>query len=132
MRYTPRQYAAALVDSVIGKSQSQQEEVYARFMEVLAKSGGRSQLPKILRQYQKLRRERMGISAVELTTATTAPHSLLKEIAKAFNGKVEIRETVDKSVLGGVKMVIDDEFLIDATFKGRAKRLLKELLFTNV
>jgi F0F1-type ATP synthase delta subunit len=65
---------------------------------------------------------------VTITTAKKAQKALLEKVQKRFNGKADIVEEVDERVLGGIKVLIDDQYVIDATFQGRVEQLYNHLL----
>jgi F0F1-type ATP synthase delta subunit len=78
--------------------------------------------------YEKIRRQQEGITKVETITAKKLSDKSKADIEKKFNGKVEIAEKVHPEVIGGIKLIVNDEYQIDGTLQGRVDRLYKALM----
>lgn len=128
MRYPVKKYAQALYESSRGKSGAESEKIAKAFVALLDHYHDRSLLPRILGLYEKIRRQQEGIIKVETITAKKLTSKIKGEIEKRFNGKVEVDEKVHPEVLGGVKLIINDEYQVDGTLKGRVDKLYKALI----
>lgn len=128
MRYTPKKYAQALFEATNGVSKGEQEKFFGAFTQLLKRNNDSSLLPRILAAYEQRARAVRGEHKVRITTAKKAQKALLEKIQKRFSGKADIVEEVDERVLGGVKMLIDDQYVIDATFQGRVEQLYNHLM----
>jgi F0F1-type ATP synthase delta subunit len=128
MRYSAKKYAQALYESSKGKSSSESDKVAKAFLALLDHYHDRSLLARIVEQYEKIRRQQEGITKVEAITAKKLSGQTKSEIEKKFNGKVEIGERVHPEVLGGIKLIINDEYQIDGTMQGRVEKLYKVLM----
>ena len=131
MRYSPKQYAVALFESLSSfakASEDKREALLKRFAEIVVANHDKSQLPKILRHFKLLERRLDGKHGVELITATEPSQGLIKEIVSKLGEHTDIQTKVDSSVLGGVKLIIDDETVIDGTFKSRVEQLVRGML----
>jgi F0F1-type ATP synthase delta subunit len=128
MRYTPKKYAQALFEATNGASKSEQEKLFGAFAQLLKRNNDSSLLPRILTAYEQRARAVRGEHKVTITTAKKAQKALLEKVQKRFNGKADIVEEVDERVLGGIKVLIDDQYVIDATFQGRVEQLYNHLL----
>jgi F-type H+-transporting ATPase subunit delta len=85
------------------------------FVRVLAENGRLDVLAEIRAQYEVLKNEREGVveaevyTAFELTRAQVA--DLVSRLEKKTGRKVKARVSVDKSLIGGVKVVIGDKVI---------------------
>ena len=127
MRYRPLHYAEALHEAMKGAS-AKDARVLARGLartllhhRMLGKTGA------ILAAYEKLVLKRQGMQKVRIETPSPAGEHLKKEIQKALGAKIHFEEAVDPALLAGVKILVDDELLIDAS----AKRQIENMFSTK-
>lgn len=123
-RYTPKQYANALFDSLQEKG-ANKDAVIKKFAGVVAKNYDRALLPKIVMQLKKLERSKAGQHEVVLTSARPLEKAVIADIRKKVGENSKINEVIDASVLGGVRILIDDEVIVDGTMKSRIARLVE-------
>ena len=96
------------------------------FVRVLAENGRLDVLAEIRTQYEVLRNEREGVveaevySAFEMDQAQVA--DLVARLEKKTGRKVKARVSVDKSLIGGVKIVIGDK-VIDGSARAQLAAL---------
>ena len=128
MKYPIKKYAQALYESTAGKSQAQQEKALQSFVALLIRYNDRSLLPRIIESYGKIRRKTEGLTKVELTTAEKASGKIKTEIKKKLGEGAEMNEIVEPEVLGGLKLIINDEYLIDGTLQSRVEKLYQSLM----
>ena len=82
---------------------------------VLAEYGRLELLPQIREQFEALKNEREGVmeaevqSAFELSDAQVG--DLVSRLEKKFNRKVKARVTLDRELIGGVRVVIGDKVI---------------------
>lgn len=131
MRLSIRQYAQALLD--LEREQGAKEAVRSseRFFAWLSRRGEAKKLGKIVREAERLIRERSGTAVVRITTAHPADEALRtllrKQAESVFAGKaVETSFATDARLIGGVKMR-SEEVLYDATLATRLERLRNSL-----
>lgn len=124
MRYTVKQYAEGLLRALQGKTEKQQGEVIKRFMALLQKNGAFQKRKEILKEAERqyLKQEKVKKVSVELASET--PSGLQKEIEGALGTKIIFESSVNKNILGGIKILIDDETLIDASARTQIAKLL--------
>ncbi len=127
-RYTPKQYATALFESLQDAKPSDQASLVKRFADVLVKHYDRSLLPKIAMQLKKLERAKGGRHEVVLTSARPLDKAVIKEVKAKVGENSGITEVVDPAVLGGLKVLINDEIVIDGTYKTRVSRLVESVI----
>lgn len=130
-RFTPKQYATALYESLAEAKPSAQDAVIKSFAAILAKNYDRSMLSRIIAQLKKLERSRGGAHDVVVTSARPLERSMIKEIEKKVGGKSNIQEVIDPLVLGGIKVLINDELVIDGTYRARIARLVETMMRVN-
>ena len=116
------QAAGILIAILAGKLDGQAEN----FVRVLAENKRLELLPEIHLQYEVLKNEREGVieaqvvSAFELTQAQVA--DLAQRLEKRTGRKVRTQVQVDKSLIGGVKVVIGDK-VIDGSARAQLAAL---------
>lgn len=130
MRLSIRQYAQALLDLEREQTEGAVRSG-ERFFVWLSRRGEAKKLGKIVREAERLIRERSGTAVVRITTARpvneTLQTLLRKQAASVFVGKaVEASFVTDASLIGGVKMQ-SEEVLYDATLATRVERLRSSL-----
>lgn len=126
-RFTAKQYATALFESVQEAKPSEQEMVIKSFAAVLAKHYDRSLFAKIAMQLKKLERSHAGAHEVVVTSARPLDKSVIAQIAEKVGKNSRIKEVIDPWVLGGMKVLINDELVIDGTLKTRIARMVGAL-----
>jgi F-type H+-transporting ATPase subunit delta len=92
-------------------------------------------LPGIARYFGDLYRREKGIRTARLVTALAVDDSAIegirKLIRKAFDSEVELTASVDKDVIGGFVLTIEDR-QYDASIASNLKKLKKQLLQTSI
>ena len=118
----------ALVENVFAECHLAFREVLA----VMAERGQADLLPRVNDEFRALLGERLGICVVDVTTAVPLDdglRQLITEKAEADLGKKAVlRERIDKSILGGIIMSVDGNY-IDASMisqLNRARHILKD------
>ncbi len=127
-RFTPKQYATALYESFTEAKPSQQDAVLQNFAAILAKNYDRALFSKIAMQLKKLERAHAGAHEVVVTSARPIDRSVLKQIGEKVGKNSRIKEVIDPWVLGGMKVLINDELVVDGTLKTRIVRMSQELI----
>jgi len=96
------------------------------FVRVLAENGRLGVLADIRAQYEVLKNEREGVVDAEIHTAFELDPAqvadLVSRLEKRTARKVNARVTVDKSLIGGVKIVIGDQ-VIDGSARAQLDAL---------
>ncbi len=91
-------------------------------------------LPGIARNFRDLYRKAMNISSASLVTAEPVEDSALKSIkemlTKAYDAKVELSSEVDKEVIGGFVLTIEN-MQYDASVATSLRNFRKQLLQTR-
>lgn len=125
MRYAAGHYALALFEALEGKSGQARADALASFMGILKRNGDEDRLDAILRHYERIELDRRGEVKVHVETPNGASEAALREIREIIPNAV-ISEEANPRLLAGMRILVGDSVLIDAT----ALRKL-ETLFPN-
>lgn len=123
MTFTPRQYATALLDSLTEGPIALQETYIKNFFVLLRKHKKYSLLPAIVTQLEKISNMKEGLTKVTVESAAPLTDVLRKHITYTIGGKVLLEEKVERDLLAGIKFIINDSILIDASGESRIKTL---------
>jgi F-type H+-transporting ATPase subunit delta len=130
MKFSAKQYAEALMDSLSSTNPKDQDKVLDNFVKVLAENNDLKLYEEISSEFHKLELGKKGIKQVEVTTAHMTNHendqAILKELNKLVDGKVELKKKVDERIIGGVIIRMEDQML-DASVKNNLDKLKKDL-----
>jgi len=112
------QAAGILISILAGKLPGDAENL----VRVLAENGRLDVLPEVRAQYEALKNEREGVIEAEVTSAfeMSAPQiaDLVSRLEKKTGRKVKARVSVDRELIGGVKIVLGDK-VIDGTARAQ-------------
>ena len=96
------------------------------FVRVLAENGRLDVLAEIRAQYEALKNEREGVVEADISTAFEMDQAqladLVSRLEKKTGRKVRARVSVDKSLIGGVKIAIGDQ-VIDGSARAQLAAL---------
>lgn len=123
MRYTTKHYAAALLAALKGKPPAKKKEVIRRFLFLLRKRGVWPRRQAILRAVERRRLSEVGLQKVSVEAPAAISPALRREIGKRVGGKVLWEESVRPELLAGVKILVNEELLVDASAKSRLERM---------
>ena len=89
----------------------------------------------IVLEVEKLWNKTNGIVVAEITSRFPLAEKQKKDLARDLKGKysakeIELVEKIDESLLGGLKIVVDDE-VTDSTLSAHTRKLAKHLLTTS-
>ena len=108
----PAAKLAGLIISILAGKLSGETE---NFVRVLAENGRLEVLAEIRAQYEVLKNEREGVVEAEISTAFEMDPAQLADLVarleKKTGRKVRARVSVDKSLIGGVKIAIGDKVI---------------------
>lgn len=86
-------------------------------------------------RFQQLLKKEQGLIEVEITSAIELPEEarakIRKRIEEATSKKVEIRETVDADIVGGLVLRFGD-IIVDGSLKSRLEQLRSRLVQANL
>lgn len=114
--------AGLFISILAGKLTAESEN----FVRVLAENGRLDVLSEIRAQYEALKNEREGVIEAEVYTAfemdATQVADLVARLEKKSGRKVKARVSIDKGLIGGVKVVIGDK-VIDGSARAQLSAL---------
>jgi F-type H+-transporting ATPase subunit delta len=106
------------------------EKITLSLIEMVARNGRERFLPGIARVFIRETKDYKGITESVLTTAVKVDEKIKKQITEFVTGifktKVELKEIVDKDIIGGFVLKIEDNF-IDASVRAKLRKIEKEL-----
>jgi F-type H+-transporting ATPase subunit delta len=122
----------ALVGSILSPHLS---EVSLALINLVIKNKREIYLPGIARNFRDLYRKAKGMRIASLVTAHPVEEATLKSIkaliTKAYDSEVELSTAVDKDVIGGFVLTIED-LQYDASVATSLRKLKKQLLQTGI
>ena len=99
-------------------------------IDLVVRNGREKHLPAIARVFIHETKKHEGITESCLTTAVKVDENIKKQIcdliAGAFNTKVDLKENIDESIVGGFILKIEDNY-IDASVRNKLAKIRKEL-----
>lgn len=125
MKYSAKQYAQALYDSL--KEAKDVDLVFRNFYGILLRNNDLKLINKIIEKIEEIDKEERGVIEVELTSAKEIDKASVLEIGNLIGEKVEIKQTIDPSLITGLKLQIND-LLIDGSIKAKLNKLRQNLL----
>ncbi len=106
------------------------EKITGSLISLIVKNGREMYLPGIAREFIRSTKEYNGITETVLTTAVRVDDKTKKQIsdliAGIFKTKVELSEVVDKDIIGGFILKVEDNYL-DASVRNKLRKIEKEL-----
>ena len=128
MSYSVQQYAHMLFE-LLSREKTREKAAQA-FVRLLGEHHAISLAPRIVDIYEKIRSERDSVISVAVESALPLSDDMRREIEKrvkaAYNKKAEIDETVNASLIGGMRLRIGDA-AIDSTIATKIQQMKKLL-----
>jgi len=110
------------------------EKITLSLIDLVVKNGRESYLPAIARVFIYETKKYKGITESVLTTAVKVDDKIKKQISDLlsgiFNTKVELEDNIDKDILGGFILRVDDNY-IDASIRNKLRKIKKELMVSG-
>ncbi len=128
MKITPKQYAIGLYESTNNLPEAELAKRIKNFVGILKKNNDFSLEKKIVQQYYKYHRTKRNISKIEITSSQKLNSETLNNILEKFSKQVEIEEKIDRSLIGGIVIKIDENTLVDGSVKRKLEDLRKNIL----
>ncbi|MEK7131298.1 MAG: ATP synthase F1 subunit delta [Patescibacteria group bacterium] len=121
------QFAKALYEVTKDLSKSHLPETIKQFVLILQKNNKLKKADYIIEEFINYSKKQGGIKMVEITTARKLDNSILNKLKKIFGEKSEITEVINKNLLGGIKIKVDD-LVYDASLKLQLKNLREKII----
>ncbi len=126
MKISNRQLAKDLYHTLKEVNHKDHGQVLKNFIDVLIKLRKMSQANRIIEEYVAYEKEMNGEVRLEVTTQHTLSDEIKKILVKQFGGKVDLKETVDTKILGGI-IVKSKNTIYDASVRGTLHQLKNSL-----
>lgn len=117
MKYRPRQYAEALFTALKDKTEAEQKKIVEQFAKILIRDGSLAKLSIICMAYEKFEQHKQGMRSVRLETIDSATENLKQKIRAILGKNINFEEVRNPQLIGGIKILVDNEILIDASVK---------------
>src|SRR5437763_1124724 len=130
MRYSPKQYAQALAESLQESNPKDESQILDNFAKVLAENNDLRLFDQIAEEFHRLELAKKGIKQVEVTTARPMnkenEQAIVQQLNKLVKGNFELKKKLDEQLIGGVVIRMEDQ-MIDASVKSNLEQLKKNL-----
>lgn len=126
MKYRITQYAQALHAALKSAPASKQKEIMRRFIILLGRHrmSGKSDL--VVSAYEKIVLRESGMRKVKIESAAPVSGRLKKEIGGILGKQILIEERTSPELFAGIKILVDNELLIDASAKRQLERIFQK------
>ena len=124
-KITPFQYAVLLYELTSdGKEAAKKLKAFFGF---LAKNNDLGKIKQIIKEFEIYEKKRKGIREVEIASARPLAKEEKKLLLEAIgDGKMEVIESIDENLLGGMTLTIGD-MLIDGSLRKKLRELHRAL-----
>lgn len=126
MRYAPKQYAAALFKVLAVAPEKEQKKILKRFLSLLIQKGDTARLGFVLREVERQYLQSTRMKKVAVETPDVLSRAAEKNIKDIVGGGLILQQKINPALLAGIKILINDELLVDASAETRLKRLFKK------
>lgn len=121
-----KQYAVALYEATKGVSANQATDIVKNFLGVLQRDNKLKKVEYIIEEFIKYSKRAEGIKEVEIESARKLEGATVEKIRKLFGAKTEVTEKINKDIIGGLRIKVDD-LILDASIKNQLNRLKQNL-----
>ena len=123
MKYSVRQYALALFSALEKKKETDARKIINNFLRILNQNVDLSKVDLIVKETERLDRAKRGLYKVELISPVKVSPRIKEEIEKTLDKKIDFIEKIDPAAYAGLKILVEDELLIDATAKTQIEKM---------
>ncbi len=106
------------------------QDITLSLINLVIKNGRESYISAIARRFLREIKIYKGITESSITTAVELDDKIVKEvevfISKTFNTKVDLKQSIDKDIIGGFILRVEDSF-VDASVRSKLRIIEKEL-----
>lgn len=130
MKFTAKQYAQALMDSLSETDPKDTDKILDNFVTVLVENDQLRLFEEIVNEFHRIDLEKKGTKQAEVTSARPLSreneNAVIEHLNKIVGSKVELKKQIDERLVGGVVIRVDDK-LVDASVKNELNQLKNEL-----
>ncbi len=124
MKYPPHIYADAFL-SLMETHPEEKNKIMAGLIRTLNVSGDIGNAEKVIASIEEKIARKEGRVKIKVYAARILHESLLDKIKNAFGNEALVHQVIDPEIIAGVKLVVNDEIMIDATLKKKLERITK-------
>lgn len=121
--YSPNIFAKSFLKVLKNTPSKKYDIVIANFIKTLKKYGAIKDTPKILKSIRKINAEDKNINLIEIETARGLDAKSINAIKKMFKKNDEFSEKINPEIIAGVKIIINNEFVLDGSLRRKLKNL---------
>lgn len=125
-RKSVRQYAKALYEATKDASKQQLGQILDNFLLMLQKDNKIKKAEYIIEEFVRYAKKAEGIKEIEIESARKLDSTTVEKIKRIFDGKAEVTQTINKGIIGGLRIKVDD-MIFDASIKKQLNRLKNNL-----
>lgn len=125
MRFDAKHWARALLATIEEQGEDKIDQVVEALVQELYAIHQISQWREVVRELDRVWKEKYGAANITIVTATTLPEDVLATIKERFMG-ASIKVQTDPEAIGGTSIRIDD-LIIDGTLRTRLTALKQQL-----
>ncbi len=122
-----RQFAKALYEITKDLPKKELSEAINQFIFILQKYNKLKKTDYIIEEFINYSKKQEGIKTIIIESVTKLENLTLAKIKKMFGEDSEITENINKNLLGGIKIRVDD-MVYDASVKLQLKNLKEKLI----
>jgi len=126
MKYSPKQYARALYESLKGAKEGETDLLFRNFYSILLRNNDLKLISKIIEKIEEIDKEKRGVVEVKIASTKKLEQETIEKLRKLIKN-AEIEEEIDPSLIGGLKIQIGD-LLIDGSIKAKLNKLRQSLI----
>ncbi|MCR4328705.1 MAG: F0F1 ATP synthase subunit delta [Patescibacteria group bacterium] len=124
MKYSPNHYAKAFC-AAVAEHPHQENKFIKNFADLIIKNGNQHQGSKILAATEKILHETHGTKKITFISARPLK-SLHTSFRHFLHAHDTIEEKTDATLIGGVKMIMNDALQFDGTLKRKVEKLFSD------
>lgn len=126
MKTSNKQYAIALYEVTKDLDDADLSMAIENFVRVLGRDHKLSHVGAIIAEFERFAKKQEGVVSIEITSASQLDEAVIGKIKQVFGDKVEAVANVDKSLMGGVSIRIEDKIL-DGSISTQLQNLKQQL-----
>jgi len=127
VKVSNRQYAEALYEITRDLSGVDLTDAIKTFVELLVRNHKFKQADNIIIEFERYSKKQDGVVELQITSARKLDKTTIDQIRNIFGKHVEENNQVDESIIGGVKIKMEDKIL-DASLKTQLHSLKQSLV----
>ncbi len=125
MNYTPKSYAMAFCFAIAdAKNKSDEARCIKNLLALTEVNRDQKKLKEIFSAVEKKVSRKMGYRKITIESARPLSPANKKTVKHFIKSNDIIEEKIDNRLIAGIKLNIDDEFLLDGSFAAKIKNIL--------